>query len=113
MQAPLTPLGVLCYDGCTITLDKQEMSVQKNVQEINKGTRKKKTGMWAVPLETKQSEDVTNNILEQTSKRELVQYIHVALLSPNTESLSKATKQRFLKTWPGITEKLIKSHLKK
>ena len=27
---PLISLGVLCDDGCTITLDKQAMSVQKN-----------------------------------------------------------------------------------
>ena len=27
---PLVSLGVLCDDGCAITLDKQYMSVQKN-----------------------------------------------------------------------------------
>ena len=27
--APLILLGVLCYDGCTITIDQQEMTVQK------------------------------------------------------------------------------------
>ena len=37
--APFISLGVLCDDGCTITLDKQEISVQKNGQEIIKGTR--------------------------------------------------------------------------
>ena len=46
--APLISLGVLYDYGCTITLDKQEMSVHKNGQEIIKGTRNKKTGMWEV-----------------------------------------------------------------
>ena len=47
-------MGVLCDDGLTITLDNKEISVQKNVQEIIKGTRNKQTGMWGVPLETQQ-----------------------------------------------------------
>ena len=53
--APIISLGVLCYDGCTITLDKQDMPVQKNGQEIVKVTRNKQTEMWKVPLETQQS----------------------------------------------------------
>ena len=53
--APLISLEVLCDDGCTITLDKQEMSIQKNGEEIIKGTRNKKTVMWEVPLGTQQS----------------------------------------------------------
>ena len=48
-------LVVLCDDGCTITLDKQEMSVQKNGQQIIKGARNKKTVIWEVTLEKQQS----------------------------------------------------------
>ena len=65
--APLISLGVLCDYGFTITLDKQDMSVQKNGQERIKRTRNKKTGMWEVTLETQQSEAVKNNILSQTT----------------------------------------------
>ena len=57
------------------------MSVQKNGQEIIKGTRNKKTGLWEVPLDTQQSEYVTNIMLEQTSQPELAQYLHAALFS--------------------------------
>ena len=32
--APLISLGVLCYYGCTITLDQQEMSIQNHKDEI-------------------------------------------------------------------------------
>ena len=66
--APLISLGLLCDYGCTITLDKQDMSVQKNGQEIIKGTKRKQTGLWEVPLETQQLEAATNNILDQTTK---------------------------------------------
>ena len=53
--APLISLGVLCDYGYTITLDKQYIPAQKNLQQIIKGTRKKQTGMWGVPLETQKS----------------------------------------------------------
>ena len=36
----LISLGVLCDDGCTITLDKKAMSIQNNGEEIIKGTIK-------------------------------------------------------------------------
>ena len=53
--APLISLGVLCDDRCTITLDKQKISIEKNGEEIIKSTRNKKTGMWEVPLGPQQS----------------------------------------------------------
>ena len=68
--------------------------------------------MWEVPLETQQSEAVTKNILEQTSKPELVHYLHAELLSPTTGSLLKTIKG-LLKTWSGLTEKPIKSRIEK
>ena len=69
--------------------------------------------MWEVPLGSQQSENVVNNIMAQTSKPELAQYLHAALFISTTESLLKATKKSFLETWPGLTEKLINKHLDK
>ena len=60
------------------------MPVQKNGQEINKGTRTKKTGMWEVTLETQQQEYVTNKILDQAPKPELAQYLHAEIFTPTT-----------------------------
>ena len=97
--APLIPLGVLCDDGCIIKLDKQDMPLQKNGQEIIRGTRNKKTKMWELPLENQQPSAVINKILAQTLKTELAQYFHVALFIPTTASLIKAIKKGFLKTW--------------
>ena len=111
--SPLISLEVLCDDGLPITQDKQEISVHKNGKEIIKGTRNKKTGMWEVPLDTQQPEAAINSILAQTSKPELAQYLHAEILRPTTASLIKAIKQGFLKTWPGLTRKLIKRHLEK
>ena len=58
-----------------------------------------------------QSENVVNNIMEKTSKPELAEYLYAALFIPTTASLFKEIKKGFLKTWPGLTEKLIKKHL--
>ena len=73
----------------------------------------KKNGMWEVPLENQQSESTTNKILEQTTKPELVKYLPAALFSTTTSSLIKAIKKGFLKTWPGLTENLIKRDIEK
>ena len=64
----LISLVVLCDYIYTATIDKQNISVHNNGQEIVKSTRNKKTGMLEVPLDIQQSQAVTNNILAQTSK---------------------------------------------
>ena len=50
----LISLGVFFDDGCTIKLDKQEMSVQNNGQQIIKFTRNKKKRIREVPMDTQQ-----------------------------------------------------------
>ena len=65
------------------------------------------------PLETQQSEDLKNKILVQTTKPELAQNVHASLFIPKTASLLRLIKQGFLKTYPGVTLKLIKNHLEK
>ena len=69
-------------------------------------------GMWEVPLETQQSEAVINNIMDQTTKPELAQYLHAALFIPTTASLIKAIKKGLLNTCPGLTKILSRSILK-
>ena len=88
--APLILLGVLCDNVCTTTLDKQEISTHKNGEETIKGTRNKKTGMWEVPLGPQQSENAVNNIMAQTSRPELAQYLHGVIFNPTKASLLKA-----------------------
>ena len=69
--------------------------------------------MWEVTLGPQQSENVVNNILAQTSKPELAQYLHAVLFSLTAISLLKAIKQGFLKKWTGLTEKLINKQFDK
>ena len=56
---------------------------------------------------------MVNNILAQTSKPELAQYLHAALFISTKTSLLKAIKRGFLKTWTGLTEKLTKKNIDK
>ena len=86
-------------------------SGQKKLTTNNKDTSNKQTGMYKVPLETQQSEIVANNILAQTTKPELEQYLHAAIFILTTTILLKATKLYFLKTCTGLIEGLIKKHL--
>ena len=69
--------------------------------------------MWEVPLEIKQSEIVENNILVQTTKPELAQYLHATLFIPKTTSLLKAIKLGLLETYPGLAEGVLKKHQEK
>ena len=46
-------------------------------------------------------------------KPELEKYLHAELFSLTTESILKSIEQGFLKTWPGLTEKMIKKYLDK
>ena len=48
--------------------------------------------MWEVPLKTQQSKVVTNNIMAQTTKPELAQYLHAALFILTAASLHKTIK---------------------
>ena len=99
--APLISLGVLCNYVCTIKIDKKDIPVHKNGQEIIKCTRNKQIRMWEVLLKTKQSEAVENKNLDHTTKPELSQYLHAALFRPTAAIILKETKKGFLKTCPG------------
>ena len=69
--------------------------------------------MWEVPLGPQKLENLLNKILAQTSKPELAKFLHAALFIPTKASLLKVIKPCFLKTWPGLTTKLINKHLEK
>ena len=86
---PLISLGVLCGDGCTIPLEKKELSWTTN-NKIQKEQSNRNVGSF---LETQQSEAVANNILSQTTKPDLAQYLRAALFSQTTASLLKAIKK--------------------
>ena len=46
-------------------------------------------------------------------KRDIVTYLHRAYLSPVPSTCIKEIDTRFLRTWPGLTSKLVRAHLPK
>ena len=85
----------------------------KKWTKIIKGNRNKQTRIWEVPLETQQFKIVVNNILAQTNKLEMAQYLHDTFFSPKRTILLKETKLGFLKTWLGLIEGLVNMHMEK
>ena len=55
----------------------------------------------------------TKNVLSQANNPELFSYYHAALFRPTNTSLLKAIKKIFLKSWPGLSESLLKKHVGK
>ena len=68
--------------------------------------------MLEVSLDIQQPAAVINYIMVQTSKPELPQYLHAALLIPTAASLIKTTKESFLKTWPRLTKNSLRGIFK-
>ena len=109
--SPLISLGFICDYRCIIKLEQYNITVQNNGKKILRGTSKKKTGMWEVPILTQQSKPTVNTILSQTSKPELEKYFHAAIFIPTKTVLLKEVKQGLIKTWPYLNEGLINKYL--
>ena len=81
--------------GAPSHYNSKELQFKKKGQQIIKGTRNKQTGMWEVTLDTQKSKIVVNNILDQTTKLELAQYLHITLLRPTEKNHPQGNQYRF------------------
>jgi hypothetical protein len=73
------------------------------------------TGLWRINLKRTNNripELIGNNMYELRSTRALVHYLHKAIFSPTKYVMLQAVKDGHLITWPGLTEDVIKKHLK-
>ena len=120
----LISLGQLCDDGCTITLDKHNLTATKNDKLIMKGTRSVSgDGLWDIPIPTQvptstpthlpSPNDKSINVIirKDKTKVDLIQYLHAACFSPAPDTFIKAIKNNQFTTWPGLTANLVKKHL--
>ena len=110
-SGPIISLGAFCDDGCEINLTKSEIKVKKKGTTIMKGLRNTTTGMWELQLQ--QKEPRVNNALANATKPELVAYYHAAMFSPVKSTWLKAIKKGWLKSWPNLTEDIVKKHFEK
>ena len=110
----LLSLGQLCDTDCEVKLTKNKIVITRNHQIILQGTRNHLNGMWLLPLTSNQpkAEQEMNNILSRKTKKEIVEFMHAACFSPTIDTLLKAVRSGFFKSWPGLTEDNIKKYLK-
>ena len=111
-KAPLISVGIICGDVCTITLYSQETSVQKMDKNNKRKQEQTNKNLGSSPGDTTKK-IVVNNILSQTNKLEMAQYLHDTFFSPKRTILLKETKLGFLKTWLGLIEGLVNMHMEK
>jgi hypothetical protein len=72
------------------------------------------TGLWRINLrkEHQHPQLTANNVYELCNTGAKVNYLHKAMFSPTKSALLQAVKNGHLVSWPGLTKKEIKKHLK-
>jgi len=101
-------------------------AISQNI-EVLRGPRDKHTGLWTVELPLAKTTVASANAVKdeqpilhandviraKTTRSDLAKYHYESLGSPAQSTLLPAKKNGFLKTFPGLTEELIKKHLPK
>ena len=122
----LLSIGQLCDSDCKATFSKEKMTItnSQNIEVLN-GPRDKRTGLWTVELPLATTTDTPTEAIKEsilnangvirakTTRSDLAKYHYESLGSPAPSTLLPAIKNGFLKTFPGLTEELIKKHLPK
>ena len=94
-------MGQLCDEGCEIKLTKENIKIYKNQHMILQGDRNLDDGLWDVKL--KQPHHKINAIIRKdTTKYDLIHYLHACCFSPLISTLKKAIKRGNFITWPGL-----------
>jgi hypothetical protein len=112
----LLSVGQLCDKGYIITFKHASVTVCNSQKcQILNGPRDSDTGLWRINLKQYNNhipEPIANNVYELRNTGSLVHYLHKVLFSPKKSALLQAVKDRYLITWPGLTEDAIHKHLK-
>jgi hypothetical protein len=112
----LLSVGQLCNEGHTVTFKNASVTTCDSQEfQILSGAGSLDTGLWRINLRREHQQPqqaVANNVYELRNKGAFVNYLHKALFSPTQSALLQAVKNGHLITWPGLTEKIINTHLK-
>ena len=121
----LLSLGQLCDHGCDyVLLDKSFVSVIQNGVVSVIGKRDIRTGLWFVDIEDNPAATTlptqhptyshqANSAYEQSSKKDLINFLHRAAFSPSVSTWTKAIDNNFFSTWPGLTADAVRKFLPK
>ena len=121
----LLSLGQLCDHGCDyVLLDKSYVSVIQDGVVSVIGKRDTRTGLWFVDIEPNPSAAAlptqhptyshqANSAYEQSTKKDLINFLHRAAFSPSVSTWTKAIDSNFFATWPGLTADAVRKFLPK
>ena len=116
----LISLVQLCNAGCQIAITREALIVYYQGQEIMRGLKCNRTGLWLLPLTTKPLQqpistdaptNVAANVYQTSSRAEWIQYLHQACFSPNVDTWCKAIDNDQFMGWPGLTSKAVRKYL--
>ena len=114
----------MCDNNCIAIFSKNDVQIIKQNEIIIKG-RRTVNGLWKIPLANNkpsqqsipslsQHKRVANSIIKiRTTKGELVQYYAATLIKPTKLILLRVIHKNHFTSWPSLTTKLVKNHLKK
>jgi hypothetical protein len=112
----LLSFGQLCDEGYIVTFKQDTVTIcDSGNSQILSGPRYLNTGLWRINLKQTNNhipEPIANNVYELRNTGALVHYLHKTLFSPTNSAMLRAVKDRYLITWPGLTEDAINKHLK-
>jgi hypothetical protein len=112
----LLSVGQLCDKGYIVTFKQDIVTIcNSRNSQILSGPRDLNNGLWRINLKKTHNhipQPIANNVYELRNTGALIHYLHKALLSPTKSAMLQAVKDRYLITWPGLTEDSIDKHLK-
>ena len=71
------------------------------------GTQNQRNGLWEVPL----AQEQCNMTYMSNNSRAIVRFLYAALGSPSISTITQAIRDRYLKSWPGLTITNITKHI--
>jgi hypothetical protein len=112
----LFSVGQLCNKVYKVIFKKTSVTICDSQEfQILSGARVLDTRLWRINLRKESQhpqQAISNNVYALSNTGALVNYLHKALFSPTKSALLQAVKNGNLKTWPGLTEKVINRNLK-
>ena len=88
-SANLISIGQLCDDGCEVKFTKYNMIATKNNHTILTAHRNQHNGMWVIPFDNNSPPSLSspthlaNGIIKmETTKNDLIHFLHLAAFSP-------------------------------
>jgi hypothetical protein len=122
----LLSVGQLVDANCSVKFDRTSVEVLHNHKIILEGLRDERNGLWTVDLQANNSHkdndekakpnlksEQAHSVYECTKKWDVVRFLHAAAFSPVQDTWLKAIRAGHFATWPGLTEDLVRKHLRK